>query len=151
MGRDAYYQLAFGHWHLECDANRACRRAPYVLADMRCCYGIIPRAPLTGHFETRRTAVKSATCLLMCLLAAIACFGQEDLSKLLSFENEHSGGRLTGWGGGPPETIFADEQVVYSGKWSARLERTAGSSQQFSTITRAMPMDFEIAAKSPAL
>jgi hypothetical protein len=32
--------------------------------------------------------------------------------------------------------------VVHSGRWSARLERTAVSAEQFSALTRTMPVDF---------
>jgi hypothetical protein len=44
--------------------------------------------------------------------------------------------------GGPAETLFADGGVVHSGRWSVRLERTASSAEQFSALTRTMPMDF---------
>jgi len=76
------------------------------------------------------------------LAGALCSFGQEDLAKILSFEVEHPGGRPGNWMGGPPDTHFVDEKVVHSGKWAVRLERTAGSPQSFSTITRSMPMDF---------
>jgi hypothetical protein len=45
-------------------------------------------------------------------------------------------------GGGPPSTLFADNQVVHGGLWSARIERTATSPNQFSTMTRMLPVDF---------
>jgi hypothetical protein len=80
--------------------------------------------------------------MLACVIIAVCCLRQEDLSKVLSFETEHPNGKLEGWGGGPPETIFADQKVVRSGHWSVRLERTPNNAQEFSTITRAMPMDF---------
>ena len=47
-----------------------------------------------------------------------------------------------GWGGGPPGTTFADDKIVHSGKWAARIERDAASTQQFSTITVVLPIDF---------
>ncbi len=79
---------------------------------------------------------------LMCMTIAVSCFAQEDLAKVLSFETEHQGGRPGGWWGGPAGTIFVDEKIVHSGRSSARLERTASSEQEFSTITRNMSMDF---------
>ena len=47
-----------------------------------------------------------------------------------------------GWGGGPSGTIFADDKVVHGGKGSARLERNAESTSDFSTITKSIPIDF---------
>jgi C-terminal processing protease CtpA/Prc len=86
--------------------------------------------------------MRHAMWVLMCLTVAVCCFGQEDLPKVLSFETEHPGGRPGGWMGGPAGTLFVDEKVVHSGRWSVRLERTASSAQEFSTITRTMPLDF---------
>jgi C-terminal processing protease CtpA/Prc len=64
------------------------------------------------------------------------------LTKLLSFEVQPNGDMPGGWGGGPPGTIFADDKVVHGGRWSARIQRHAGSSSNFSTITKSIPMDF---------
>ncbi len=76
-------------------------------------------------------------------LGGVLCsFGQDDLAKILSFEVEHPGGKPGGWMGGPPGTLFVDDKIVHSGRWAARLERGTGSPQQFSTITRSMPIDF---------
>ncbi len=86
--------------------------------------------------------MKRTIWVLTSLLLALQAFGQEDLAKVLSFEIEHPGGRPRGWMGGPEDTLFADEKVVHSGLWSARLERTANSAGEFSTITRTMRMDF---------
>jgi len=86
--------------------------------------------------------MKSAMRVLMCIAVAACCFGQEDLKKVLSFETEHPGGWPGGWKGGPVGTIFVDENVVHSGRWSVRLERTASSTEDFSVITKTMPMKF---------
>jgi C-terminal processing protease CtpA/Prc len=67
---------------------------------------------------------------------------RSDLPQILNFEAGPSGGVFHGWGGSPPETIFADGNVVHSGKWAARLERSASSSGGFTTITSAIPIDF---------
>jgi hypothetical protein len=63
------------------------------------------------------------------------------LAKFLNFEMQ-TGGVLQGWGGGPKETIFADDKIVHGGKWSARLERDTASASTFSTITIGIPIDF---------
>jgi len=67
---------------------------------------------------------------------------RSELAQILNFEVEQTGGAPRGWGGGPPETIFADNKVVHSGKWAARLERDAASTGTFSTITIGIPVDF---------
>ena len=65
-----------------------------------------------------------------------------EMEKVLGFEEEPVGGAPGGWQGGPPGTIFADDKVVHSGRWSARIERHADSPSDFSTITNSIPMDF---------
>jgi len=66
-----------------------------------------------------------------------------ELEAALSFEvPATSSGTPGGWTGGPPETIFADDKVVHSGRWSARIERHSGSSGTFSTITKSIPINF---------
>jgi hypothetical protein len=71
-----------------------------------------------------------------------ASVGRE-LEPILTFEGTHTGSMPSGWGGGPPSTIFVDGQTVHSGRWAARLERTEGAGgQPFSALTRSIPMDF---------
>jgi hypothetical protein len=66
-----------------------------------------------------------------------------ELESILTFEATHTGSMPSGWGGGPPSTIFVDGQTVHSGRWAARLERTEGAGgQPFSALTRSIPMDF---------
>jgi hypothetical protein len=65
-----------------------------------------------------------------------------DLPSLLNFEGQQAGAALRGWGGGPAGTIFPDDQIVHTGKWSARIERNAASQNSFSTITIGIPVDF---------
>jgi C-terminal processing protease CtpA/Prc len=65
-----------------------------------------------------------------------------DLEQILAFEGSHSDAPPVGWGGGPPKTLFADDNVVHGGSWSGRIERTSGSPESFSTLTARIPMDF---------
>src|SRR5262249_52952838 len=58
------------------------------------------------------------------------------------FETEQDQTFPSGWFGGPRETIFVDKDVVHSGRWSARLERTETSSAAVSTLTKWIPVDF---------
>src|SRR5690242_18839825 len=64
-----------------------------------------------------------------------------ELGPILSFETPQTGTMPRGWTGGPPETIFVDNTIVHGGQWAARLERSASSSQDFSTITKAIAAD----------
>ena len=65
-----------------------------------------------------------------------------DLARVLSFEAQPNGTLPGGWGGGPLNTIAVDDKVVHGGKRSVRLERREDASQQFSTLTKALPVDF---------
>jgi hypothetical protein len=64
------------------------------------------------------------------------------LAAALAFEAEPVGGVPGGWSGGPSGTIFADDKVLHGGRWSARLERHPDSPNNFSTITKSLPIDF---------
>lgn len=65
-----------------------------------------------------------------------------ELDAMLRFEREHPGTSPSGWSGGPVGTIHVDGQIVHSGRWSARLERDATSPGEFSTLTKAISIDF---------
>lgn len=86
--------------------------------------------------------------LLVLLAAVLAAPGQPqdssgpELDAILRFEAQHSGPSPHGWGGGPAGTLRVDGEVVHGGRWSARLERTAASEQDFSTLTKGIPLDF---------
>jgi peptidase S41-like protein len=78
------------------------------------------------------------------VLDAVAAGGRQDTSALartLSFETEHPGGAPAGWVSSPPGGAFADEKIVRSGRWSARVERTAGSGGEFSNLSMRIPLD----------
>ena len=90
---------------------------------------------------------------LACLLASVVIVMTSDaqspnaaagpeLASILNFEMEQTRTMPRGWGGGPPGTIFIDEVVVHAGRRSARLERNTASPDMFSTITKAVPVDF---------
>jgi hypothetical protein len=64
------------------------------------------------------------------------------LEASLGFEDQRGGEHPVGWGGNPPETVSLDSKVVHSGKWAVRLARDAGSSRTFSSMGKAIPIDF---------
>jgi len=61
---------------------------------------------------------------------------QASLTKILGFENEHTGDTPSGWFANPPGTVFMDDKIVHSGQWSVRIERNAQSAGGFSVIGR---------------
>ncbi len=67
---------------------------------------------------------------------------KQDFESILKFENSQTGVNLQGWEGGPLETIHFDSTIVYTGKGAARLERDENSPNQFTTITKRLPIDF---------
>jgi|ERR1700722_4144586 len=93
--------------------------------------------------------------ILICTTLTRVSFAQEspsgkitdrfDLATILGFEAQPSGGMPGGWGGGPPGTIFADDKIVHEGQLSARIERSANSPNNCSTITKSILMDFSVA------
>jgi hypothetical protein len=64
------------------------------------------------------------------------------LESTLTFEGTHTGASPSGWGGGPPGTVFVDGDVVHSGRWAGRLERTATSPQAASALANSVAVDF---------
>jgi len=66
---------------------------------------------------------------------------QEDLDRLLRFEGPRTEAGFTGWGGGPTGTMFPDTIVVHGGRAAARLERSASSSGEFTSLTRRLPLE----------
>lgn len=90
--------------------------------------------------------------LALLSLAAAVSFAQEskpdraalraDLEPALAFEAPVSGEMPGGWGGGPAGTVFADSKIVHGGHGSVRIERDSSSSNNFSTVTKSIPIDF---------
>jgi hypothetical protein len=70
-------------------------------------------------------------------------WGNQPLSLLLSFESQCGPGFPQGWGGGPRETIIADNKVVHSGRWSARIDRKEDSPGEFSSLSYQIPVNFK--------
>jgi C-terminal processing protease CtpA/Prc len=68
---------------------------------------------------------------------------EQEFESILKFETDHAAGNLEEWGGGPEETIYYDSTIVNSGKGAARLERDANSPDQFTSITKQIPIDFD--------
>ena len=64
------------------------------------------------------------------------------LPQVLNFENQKADGPPTGWMALPEETVFADNKIFHGGAWAARLERKEDSPGNFSTLHRAIPLDF---------
>jgi C-terminal processing protease CtpA/Prc len=64
------------------------------------------------------------------------------LPQVLNFEDQKTVGPPNGWMASPEGTVFADNKVVHGGNWAARLERNADSGGAFSTLHRAIAMDF---------
>ena len=87
--------------------------------------------------------------LLLLLCAAPVAYAQSgsvdsgpDLANILNFETEHPDAMPRGWSGGPPETISVDGESAHAGRWSVRLERDAKSSENISSLTKVIPIDF---------
>ena len=64
------------------------------------------------------------------------------LPQILNFEDQQAVGSPTGWTASPAGTAFADDKMVHGGKWAARMERTADSPGGFSSLHRAIAMNF---------
>jgi C-terminal processing protease CtpA/Prc len=64
------------------------------------------------------------------------------LTPMLGFELRPHGTMPGGWTGGPADTIFVDDQVVHSGRWSVRIERKTESRKNYSTLTKIIPIEF---------
>jgi hypothetical protein len=76
------------------------------------------------------------------LLASASAAAQDPpLAAVLTFETAQAGGVLTGWATSPPNSAVADGAIFRSGFWSARLERTATSAEEFSGLSKNIPLD----------
>ncbi len=64
------------------------------------------------------------------------------LPQVLNFEDQQTQGPPAGWVNSPSGTAFADSTTVHAGHWAARLERKPDSPGQFTTLHRAIAMNF---------
>jgi hypothetical protein len=64
------------------------------------------------------------------------------LPQVLNFEDQKTASTPTGWMALPEGTVFADNKIVHGGAWAARLERKEDSPGSFSTLHRAIALDF---------
>src|ERR1041385_5390070 len=91
-------------------------------------------------------------CLTLSLAFASVCAAQTtatdqtSLTKILGFENEHTGDTPGGWFANPSGTVFNDDKIIHSGKWSVRIERNAQSNGEFSVIGR--PISWQFSGKN---
>jgi hypothetical protein len=76
------------------------------------------------------------------LFLVVNTIAAQSLPDLLSFEGQQAQGTLQGWNSWPAETVFADNQTVHGGHWSARIERQAHSPETFSNINHSVPVSF---------
>jgi Peptidase family S41 len=67
---------------------------------------------------------------------------RQEINQILGFEIENGETLPVGWRGTPEGTVVADNTIVHSGKWSARLSRTNSSPGKFSSISVSLPIDF---------
>ena len=88
-------------------------------------------------------------CTLFALLFAFTPFlpGQTPSPRLtvqasLPFAPKDKTTVPDGWFINPPDTVHLDDQIVHSGRWSARFDRDAASGGGFSVITKGLPVDF---------
>ena len=98
---------------------------------------------MTGSAEYYRDTMRLWVGLATLLLASASAPAQvpADLTAILTFETTQSGGVLTGWSTSPPNSALADDTIVRTGHWSARLERTAASGEDFSGLSKNIPLD----------
>lgn len=86
-------------------------------------------------------------CLLLGLGLALPGAAQtltrQNLASILGFENGRPGAFPAGWLGiSADNIIYTDDQVVHSGKYSARIERGPSSPGTFSSLMAIIPLDF---------
>lgn len=61
---------------------------------------------------------------------------------VIDFENDAPGSVPAGWWAGPEGAVQVDGSVAHSGQRSVRIERKPDSPSTFSTLTKALPIDF---------
>jgi C-terminal processing protease CtpA/Prc len=69
-------------------------------------------------------------------------YDRRNVAEILGFEARGSGELPAGWSGIPPSTVVLENDVVQSGSWAVRLDRSAHPTGSFSTVTSSIPIDF---------
>src|ERR1700730_15045422 len=90
-------------------------------------------------------AVRSLWLLWLALVAPgySQTYTRQNIATILGFENNSRAGVFpAGWSGNTTAGIVADDQLVHSGKYSARIDRTASSTPSVSGIAKSIPVDF---------
>ena len=67
---------------------------------------------------------------------------RRNVANILGFENGQAGAFPAGWSGSPAITVVIDDKAVHGGRYSARIERTSASANQFTTVNAVIPVDF---------
>ena len=71
-----------------------------------------------------------------------AAYNRGNIAEILSFEVRGSADLPAGWWSYPPGTVAAESDIVHSGHWAVRLDRTQNPPGQFSVVTSSIPVDF---------
>jgi C-terminal processing protease CtpA/Prc len=80
-------------------------------------------------------------CLALAWLGQAQTYTRQNIATVFGFENNTSAGVFpAGWSGNAG--IVTDNQIVHSGRYSCRIDRTASSAGTFSTINQFIPLDF---------
>ena len=70
-------------------------------------------------------------------------YTRQNIAAIFGFENNVRAGVFpAGWSGNTTSGIVTDREVVHSGKYSARFDRTGSSTPSYSTISQSIPVDF---------
>ena len=70
-------------------------------------------------------------------------------NDVFDFEGDSPGSTPAGWWGGSGGTVQVDGNVAHSGQRSVRIEPKAEGEKSFSTLTKALPMDFAGSLRRP--
>jgi hypothetical protein len=87
--------------------------------------------------------VRHLAFVLVLAIPAAAQLTSQNVASILGFENNTQAGVApAAWSSSPAGTVFADDQVVHGGQYSARIERSASSPSTYSFVTAGIPIDF---------
>ena len=82
-------------------------------------------------------------CATVALLLSPQSSQATGIADTLSFEFPDPAKGFAGWYGGPPGTVFPDSILVHGGRFAARFERGPTSPNEFSVLTRMLPVTFQ--------